>query len=75
MIKQQKTNRTQIKDLAVNEQELSGQEMAQVQGGAVNLNSSKSNSPGTNRNVIICIRCGKVDVDKNPCCPPPSEPN
>ena len=69
-----KTSRTQIKDLAVIEQELSGQEMAQVQGGASNLNSSKSNSPTTQRAVIFCRRCGK-EADKDPCCPPPSKPN
>ena len=43
MTKNQKTNRTQIKDLAVAEQELTGQEMEQVQGGTSNLNLSKSN--------------------------------
>lgn len=52
MAKNPKTNRTQLKDLAVNEQELSGPEMAQVQGGTSNLNLSKSNinaapAPGT----------------------------
>lgn len=70
MAKNPKTNRTQLTDLPAVEQEITGQEMAQVQGGAINLNASKSN-----RNVIICQRCGKVGVDKNPCCPPPSEPN
>jgi hypothetical protein len=73
MTTKSKTNRTQIKDLAVAEQELKGQEMAQVQGGG--LNTSRSGLPGTERAVIICIRCGKVDVDKNPCCPPPSKPS
>lgn len=68
------SSRTQLHDLTVSEQELSGPEMAQVQGGATNLNSSKSNSP-TEKSVIICQRCGKVGVDKNPCCPPPSLPN
>lgn len=68
-------NRTQLYDLTVSEQELSGPEMAQVQGGAAtNLNSSKSNPPTTQKSVIICQRCGKVGVDKNPCCPPPSQP-
>ncbi len=75
MTKNPKTKRTHLKDLAVAEQELSGQEMAEVQGGATNLNSSKSNSPATERAVIICRRCGRVGVDKDPCCPPPSEPN
>jgi hypothetical protein len=42
MTKNPKTKRTQLKDLAVNEQELSGKEMAQVQGGS-NLNDSKCN--------------------------------
>lgn len=68
-------SRTALKDLAVTEQELSGQEMAQVQGGATRLDSSKSQPPSTERSVIICQRCGKVGVDKNPCCPPPSLPN
>ena len=40
-----KTKRTQIEELTVAEQELSGQEMAQVQGGATNLNSSRTNAP------------------------------
>ncbi len=52
MTEQTKTNRTQLTDLPVAEQELTGQEMAQVQGGASNLNLSKSNinlapAPGT----------------------------
>ena len=36
MTEKTKTKRTQIKDLAVNEQELTGQEMEKVQGGVVN---------------------------------------
>lgn len=71
-----KSRRTAIHDLAVPEQVLSGQELAQVQGGtATNLNSSKSNTPSTTKAVIICQRCNKIGVDKNPCCPPPSQPN
>jgi hypothetical protein len=73
MSKNQKTKRTQIKDLAVSEQELTGQEMKQTQGGASNLNSSSSNT-SSNAPVVICRRCGKVG-DKDPCCPPPSKPN
>jgi hypothetical protein len=41
--KETKPKRTQVKDLKVEEQELTGQAMKQVQGGASNLNSSKSN--------------------------------
>ncbi len=67
-----KTNRTQIKGLAVAARELRGQEMAGVQGGG--LNSSRSNPPVTERAVIFCRRCGK-EADKDPCCPPPSLPN
>lgn len=70
MAKHPKSKRTAIKNLAVTNRELSGVAMTKVQGGATNLNSSR-----TNRSVIICQRCGKVGVDKNPCCPPPSEPN
>ncbi len=43
MTKNKKTKRTQIKDLTTAEQELTKQEMKQVEGGAINLNSSKSN--------------------------------
>ncbi len=43
MTKSKKTKRPQIKDLAVSEQQLTGKEMKQVQGGASNLNLSKSN--------------------------------
>jgi hypothetical protein len=43
MAQNKKTKRTQIKDLAVSEQEMTQQEMKQVEGGASNLNSSKSN--------------------------------
>ncbi len=45
MAKNKKTKRTQIKDLTASEQELTGKEMKQVQGGATNLHSSKSNTP------------------------------
>lgn len=45
MTKKQHSNRTQLTDLAVAEQELTEQEMAQVQGGTSNLNLSKSNIP------------------------------
>jgi bacteriocin-like protein len=67
MAKNPKTNRTQLSDLAVNEQELSEQEMAQVQGGTSNLNLSKStiNTPPP---VLKCSKCGKVGVAKDPCC-------
>lgn len=43
MAKNQKTNRTELEDLPIAEQELSKQEMDKVQGGAANLNLSKSN--------------------------------
>ena len=43
MTEQTKTNRTQLTDLPIAEQELTGQEMEQVQGGTSNLNLSKSN--------------------------------
>jgi hypothetical protein len=43
MTRNKKTKRTQIKDLTAAEQELTGKEMKQVQGGASNLNLSKSN--------------------------------
>ncbi len=45
MTKNKKNKRTQIKDLTVSEQQLTGKEMKQVQGGATNLNSSRSNTP------------------------------
>ena len=45
MAKHQKTKRTQIKDLSVSEQELSGEAMEQVQGGTNNLSPSTSNAP------------------------------
>jgi hypothetical protein len=60
MTKQQKFNRTQIKDLLAAEKALTKAEAAQIKGGGAKY---------------ICIRCGKVDVDNNPCCPPPSKPN
>lgn len=43
MSNETKTNRTQLTDLPVAEQELTGQEMEKVQGGTSNLNPSKSN--------------------------------
>ncbi|MFN7926964.1 MAG: hypothetical protein U0Y68_03305 [Blastocatellia bacterium] len=43
MATQPKRNRTQLKDLAVNEQDLTAEEMTEVQGGTSNLNLSKSN--------------------------------
>ena len=67
MSNENQPNRTQLTDLPVAEQELTGQEMAQVQGGASNLNLSKSNIDRQ----LTCSRCGKVGVDKDPCCPPP----
>lgn len=45
MTKKQKPNRTQINDLKAAAQELAGRELAQVQGGATNLNSSRTNPP------------------------------
>ena len=45
MAKNPKTNRTQIKDLAVAAQELSGEAMEQVQGGTTNLSPSTSKAP------------------------------
>ena len=47
MAKHQKTKRTQIKDLAVAAQELSGEAMEQVQGGTTNL------SPSTSKALLI----------------------
>ena len=64
MTEKTKTKRTQLTDLPVAEQELTGQEMEQVQGGTSNLNLSKSNIniapvPGTPLAAATTVKSSK----------------
>ena len=64
MAKHQKTKRTQIKDLSVSEQELSGEAMEQVQGGTTNLSPSTSNAiPSANTVVTASEKKGPNAVN------------